>query len=68
MTTLATLDPYGALIEPLTLRIQRLLPGPIERVWAYLKYQTKSFLTQSWYNTSSTSNRFSWRIPHDLMR
>ena len=32
------------------------------------KYQTKSFLTQCWYNTSSTSNRFSWRIPHDLMR
>ena len=33
-----------------------------------LKYQTKSFLTQCWYNTSSTSNRFSWRIPYDLMR
>ena len=33
-----------------------------------VKYQTKSFLTQCWYNTSSTSNRFSWRIPHDLMR
>src|SRR6266446_415598 len=32
------------------------------------KYQTKSFLTQCWYNTSSTSNRFSWHIPHDLMR
>jgi len=32
------------------------------------KYQTKSFVTQSWYNTSSTSNRFSWRMPHDLMR
>src|SRR6266481_6065965 len=29
------------------------------------KYQTKSFLTQCWYNTSSTSNRFSWHIPHD---
>ncbi len=34
----------------------------------HLKYQTKSFVTQSWYNTSSTSNRFSWRMPHDLMR
>jgi hypothetical protein len=32
------------------------------------KYQTKSILTQSWYNTSSTSNRFAWRMPHDLMR
>ena len=32
------------------------------------KYPTKSFLTQCWYNTSSTSNRFAWRIPYDLMR
>ena len=32
------------------------------------KYPTKSFLTQCCYNTSSTSNRFAWRIPHDLMR
>jgi len=29
-------DGYGALTEPATLKIQRLLPGPIERVWAYL--------------------------------
>jgi uncharacterized protein YndB with AHSA1/START domain len=29
-------DPHGSLIEPATLKIQRLLPGPIERVWAYL--------------------------------
>jgi uncharacterized protein YndB with AHSA1/START domain len=27
---------FGELIEPTTLRIQRLLPGPIERLWAYL--------------------------------
>jgi hypothetical protein len=32
------------------------------------KYQTKSFLTQCRYDTSSTLNRFSWRILHDLMR
>jgi uncharacterized protein YndB with AHSA1/START domain len=31
-----TLDAYGELIEPSTLKIQRLLPGPAERVWAYL--------------------------------
>lgn len=36
MTDLATLDPYGALIEPATLTIRRLLPGPAERIWAYL--------------------------------
>jgi uncharacterized protein YndB with AHSA1/START domain len=38
-------DAYGALIEPATLKIQRLLPGPIERVWAYL---TESDLRRQW--------------------
>jgi len=27
---------YGSLIEPATLMIERLLPGPAERVWAYI--------------------------------
>ncbi|MGO9419831.1 SRPBCC family protein [Roseiarcus sp.] len=45
MTMLATPDDYGALIEPATLKIQRLLPGPIERVWAYL---TDSDLRRRW--------------------
>ena len=43
--TETALDPYGALIEPATLRIQRLLPGPVERVWAYL---TESELRRQW--------------------
>lgn len=37
--------PCGALTEPATLQIQRLLPGPIERVWAYL---TESDLRRRW--------------------
>ncbi len=41
----ATIDSYGVLIEPTTLKIQRLLPGPIERVWAYL---TDSDLRRLW--------------------
>ena len=45
MTELATLDAYGALTEPATLTIQRLLPGPIERVWAYL---TESEMRRRW--------------------
>jgi uncharacterized protein YndB with AHSA1/START domain len=45
MTELATLDAYGVLIEPLTLQIQRLLPGPVDRVWAYL---TQSDLRRQW--------------------
>jgi uncharacterized protein YndB with AHSA1/START domain len=27
---------YGVMIEPATIRFERLLPGPIERVWAFL--------------------------------
>ena len=45
MTKLATPDAYGVLTEPATLKIQRLLPGPIERVWAYL---TESELRRQW--------------------
>ena len=40
-----TPDAYGTLIEPTTLKIQRLLPGPIERIWAYL---TDSDLRRKW--------------------
>ncbi len=45
MTDLATPDAYGVLTEPTTLKIQRRLPGPIERVWAYL---TDSDLRRQW--------------------
>lgn len=38
-------DSYGTLIEPATLKIQRMLPGPIERVWAYL---TDGNLRRKW--------------------
>jgi len=45
MTDLETIDRYGVLIEPATLKIERLLPGPIDRVWAYL---TESDLRRQW--------------------
>ena len=45
MTDVATVDAYGVLTEPATLTIQRLLPGPIERVWAYL---TESDMRRKW--------------------
>jgi uncharacterized protein YndB with AHSA1/START domain len=45
MNELAPPDAHGLLIEPATLKIQRLLPGPIERVWAYL---TESDLRRQW--------------------
>ena len=40
-----TPDAYGVLTEAATLKIQRLLPGPIERVWAHL---TDSDLRGQW--------------------
>lgn len=45
MSVLASPGAYGTLIEPTTLQIQRVLPGPIERVWAYL---TESDLRRQW--------------------
>ena len=45
MNELATMEDYGVLIEPATLRIERLLPGPIDRVWAFL---TESDLRRKW--------------------
>lgn len=36
---------FGILTEPTTLRIERLLPGPVERVWSYL---TQSDLRRKW--------------------
>lgn len=41
----ATPRGFGVLIEPATLKIQRLLPGPIERIWAYL---TENDLRRQW--------------------
>lgn len=45
MTQLADRGAYGTLLEPTTFRIERRLPGPIERVWSYL---TDSDLRQKW--------------------
>ena len=45
MSDLATMDAFGVLTEPTTLTIQRVLPGTMERVWAYL---TQSDLRCKW--------------------
>ncbi|HSK38390.1 MAG TPA: SRPBCC family protein [Arenibaculum sp.] len=34
-------SPYGTVIAPGTIRFERLLPGPIERVWSYLSESDK---------------------------
>jgi uncharacterized protein YndB with AHSA1/START domain len=41
----SSVDAFGVLPEPTTLKMQRLLPGPIERVWSYL---TDSELRRQW--------------------
>ncbi len=57
-------ESHGELIEPATLKIVRLLPGPIERVWSYL---TKEELRRQWMATSSMEMKtgepfeFVWR-------
>lgn len=45
MTDPVTVEPYGVLTAPDTLMIQRVLPGPIERVWSYL---TEGDLRRRW--------------------
>lgn len=39
------INAYGSLTEPATLTIERVLPGPVERIWAYL---TDSDLRRRW--------------------
>ena len=39
-------EDFGTLIEPTTLKIERVLPGPIERVWSYL---TDNDLRSQWF-------------------
>ena len=57
-------DGYGQLIQPATLRIERLLPGTRERVWEYL---TQSDLRRQWMaagdmeQTEGSSFELVWR-------
>jgi uncharacterized protein YndB with AHSA1/START domain len=64
MSDLAAPATHGVLTDPATLKIQRLLPGPIERVWAYL---TQSDLRRQWLAAGTmkmaagTDFEFVWR-------
>src|SRR5258708_19858622 len=65
MSRPTTIDAYGELTGPATLTIERLLPGPIERVWAYL---TESDLRRRWLAAgememkADTSFEWVWRF------
>ncbi|WP_373502042.1 SRPBCC family protein [Aestuariivirga sp.] len=45
MNDIAMEQGYGVLTEPATVKIERLLPGPAERIWSYL---TDSELRRKW--------------------
>ena len=52
-------DPLATLIKPSTVRVERLLPGPIERVWAYL---TESKKRATWLAAGEFDLRVGGRI------
>lgn len=64
MTQITKTTAYGQLIEPSVLKMERLLPGPIERVWSYL---TEGELRRQWLAsgdmdlTPGTEFEFVWR-------
>jgi hypothetical protein len=52
-------DEYGELTEPETFRIERLLPGPIERVWSYLTEPEKR---KRWFGAGPMELRAGGRV------
>lgn len=50
---------YGTFPEPETLRFERLLPGPIERVWDYL---TKSDLKAKWLDAGDVEPKVGGKV------
>ncbi len=52
---------YATVVAPRTVRIERLLPGPIERVWAYL---TESDLRGRWLASGDMQLRAGGEVEH----
>jgi uncharacterized protein YndB with AHSA1/START domain len=59
MTDIAPRNAYGVVTEPATVRLQRMLPGPIERVWSYL---TESELRGQWLATGNMDLRVGGKV------
>jgi len=59
MSEQATLSGYGVSPAPATVRLERMLPGPIERVWAYL---TESDLRGQWLATGAMDLRVGGKV------
>jgi uncharacterized protein YndB with AHSA1/START domain len=54
-----TPDAHGTAIEPGTFRIERLLPGPVERIWAYLTEPEKR---RKWFGAGLMDLRVGGRL------
>ncbi len=63
MKDATTIDAYGHLSAPTTLTMQRLLPGPVERVWAWL---TESELRAKWLAAGEMPMSAGRRVYPDL--
>ena len=57
----SSMDDYGKVIAPGTVRLERLLPGPIERVWDYL---TDSQKRGMWLAAGAMELRVGGRVEH----
>lgn len=55
------MNDYGVLTAPDTLRIERLLPGPIERVWQYL---TDSDKRATWLAEGKVEQQVDGKVEH----
>lgn len=57
------MNDYGVLTAPDTLRLERLLPGPIERVWQYL---TESDKRATWLAAGDVEQRVGGKVEHSF--
>jgi len=57
-------EEYGTSPEPGTVRIERYLPGPVERIWAYL---TEGEKRGKWLATGEMELRVGGRVEHHFL-
>ncbi|MEN0038065.1 MAG: SRPBCC family protein [Cellvibrio sp.] len=55
------MNDYGVLTAPDTLRLERILPGPIERVWQYL---TNSDKRATWLAAGNVEQQVGGKVDH----
>lgn len=55
------MNDYGVVTEPTSIRFERLLPGPIERVWSYL---TDSEKRGQWFSSGPIEPKVGGNVEH----